>query len=148
MLPMKRKTSQSSPAKQVRPTYSPPQADTSSPLSLTMPTYGRPLSNAAAAAAAIKRSPSATNTSRRTSAGTPHLMSTPSSRQGSIDMDREDMPVQIEEDDSAPVDPNVPLSQPPQDAENEDDDENKDELVLDMDAHMQAQMEKAKEDMK
>ncbi|KAI9033984.1 hTAFII28-like protein conserved region-domain-containing protein [Phycomyces nitens] len=112
-----------------------------------MPTYGRPLSTAAAAAAAIKRTPSTGWMPRRTSGSTP--TPTPSSRQGSIDMDRDEIPVQVEEDEEpAPVDPNVPLSQPTQDVENEDDDENKEELVLDMDAHMQAQMEKAKEDMK
>ncbi|KAF7731375.1 transcription initiation factor TFIID subunit 11 [Apophysomyces ossiformis] len=132
------------------PAFSPPLNATSPPMS-AMPTYGRPLSTAAAAAAAIKRTSSHSNinnnnqwSQRRSSSATAS-----SSRQGSVEIDREAKPSEEESNADAESREHQSTQQPQnQQQQEEDEDENKEDLVMDMDAHMQAQMEKAKEDMK
>ncbi|KAI8046975.1 hTAFII28-like protein conserved region-domain-containing protein [Gilbertella persicaria] len=148
--PMKRKSSThalSPPPSKRSPmhSFSPPYMATSPPHS--QPQYGRPLTTAAAAAAAIKRSNNPTNLppqqptySRRQSNST-----APPSRQGSVETDREgstmidDEPNKSEEKDAKDT---------AKDAEAEAEDDEKEDLIVDMDAHMALQMEKAKEDMK
>lgn len=68
------------------------------------------------------------------------------SRQGSVDTDSAANAGESIEDTSKAGD----ASDRPQDADAEDDDENKEDIITsaDMDARMQAQMEKQKEDMK
>ncbi|KAG1325774.1 hypothetical protein G6F62_008363 [Rhizopus arrhizus] len=95
------------------------------------PTFGRPMTTAAAAAAAIKKS---SMPHRRQSSSS----STIPSRQGSVETEREES-VPREEEKQPQKDTTI-------DAEAEDDE--KEEVVVDMDTHMQAQMEKTKEDMK
>ncbi|KAG0180418.1 transcription initiation factor TFIID subunit 11 [Apophysomyces sp. BC1034] len=115
-----------------------------------MPSYGRPLSTAAAAAAAIKRTSSHPNMNNQWAQRRASSATASSSRQGSVEIEREAKP--LEDEGSAEADSReqqqqqAPQSQ--QQQQEEDEDENKEDLVMDMDAHMQAQMEKAKEDMK
>ncbi|KAI9314205.1 hTAFII28-like protein conserved region-domain-containing protein [Dichotomocladium elegans] len=127
-----------------------------SPYNVTSPPPVHRATSAASAAAAFRRSSSAVSTStpRRqsnssSSGVTPaaHSMS----RQGSVETDREGsvthtLPADETDENAQNTQPD---SQQPQDAEAEDDDENKEDLLAaDMDAYMQAQMEKQKEDMK
>ncbi|KAI8394204.1 hTAFII28-like protein conserved region-domain-containing protein [Radiomyces spectabilis] len=152
-MPMKRKsTSQAA-------SPPPPKKGSSSSLSHSLsshgllsssPSHGRPMTTAAAAAAAIRRTASNTSINnwaqRRSSGGT-----AASSRQGSVETDREgSVPNTVADEEQEQQTPNEAETsqQQQQQEDNEDDDENKEDLVMDMDAHMQAQMEKAKEDMK
>ncbi|CAO3663703.1 hypothetical protein G6F70_002422 [Rhizopus microsporus] len=125
----KRKTSfnASSPPPSKKSPFSP---DTSPPP--PPKTFGRPMTTAAAAAAAIKRSSMPPHRRQSSSSNV-----TPS-RQGSVETEREDS-VTREEEKQTQKDTTI-------DAEVEDDE--KEEVVVDMDTHMQAQMEKQKEDMK
>lgn len=118
------------------------------------PQYGRPLSTAAAAAAAIKRSNVTVNPVQPAQPRRQSGSTAPPSRQGSVETDREGSVATTAADEEE----NLASSQTQgnegkdkdketaADAEAEDDE--KDDIVLDLDAHMQAQMEKAKEDMK
>lgn len=103
------------------------------------PYTGRPLTTAAAAVAAIKRSSSSSNV------GTPYKRQNTSnaSRQGSVETEREGSAVQEENKTDEVKDGNKE-----KDAEADAEDDEKEDVIVDMDAHMQAQMEKAKEDMK
>jgi transcription initiation factor TFIID subunit 11 len=83
--------------------------------------------------------------SNRRQSGSTGNSTAPPSRQGSVETDREgSVATTAAEEEEA--EQNKQENNP--DAEAEDDDDNKEDLIIDMDAHMQAQMEKAKEDMK
>jgi transcription initiation factor TFIID subunit 11 len=112
--------------------FSPPQ--TSPPPSQQS---NRPLTTAAAAVAAIKRSASSSNVN------TPYKRQNTSSvsRQGSVETEREGS---VQED----VKPDDAKEGKDKDPEAEAEDDEKEDVIVDMDAHMQAQMEKSKEDMK
>ncbi|KAI8144346.1 hTAFII28-like protein conserved region-domain-containing protein [Fennellomyces sp. T-0311] len=133
------------------PANSPPYNATSPPMT------HRPMMTAAAAAAALKRSSSNlshANQRRQSGSNTSTPVPHSASRQGSVETERESSAPHgtteetVEDPDAEAAKANAD-SQQQQDAEAEDDDENKEDLLAaDMDAFMQAQMEKQKEDMK
>ncbi|CDS13538.1 hypothetical protein LRAMOSA05714 [Lichtheimia ramosa] len=126
-----------------------------SPYNATSPPAVHRATSAASAAAAFRRSSAVNNNTPRRQSNSSNSGTTPTahsvSRQGSVETDREG---------SVPNNPNTedneeannttqPESQQQPEADAEDDDENKEDLLAaDMDAYMQAQMEKQKEDMK
>ncbi|CDH50361.1 transcription initiation factor tfiid subunit11 [Lichtheimia corymbifera JMRC:FSU:9682] len=127
-----------------------------SPYNATSPPAVHRATSAASAAAAFRRSSavSNSNTPRRqsnssNSGATPTAHSV--SRQGSVETDREgSVPNNPTTEENEEANNNAqPESQQQPEADAEDDDENKEDLLAaDMDAYMQAQMEKQKEDMK
>ncbi|KAI9485821.1 MAG: hTAFII28-like protein conserved region-domain-containing protein [Benjaminiella poitrasii] len=125
--------------------FSPPHYSSASPPAQYT---GRPLTTAAAAVAAIKQqkmSPQPPSSHRRAS--------TSLSRQGSVETEREGSVTASADDEgdghkttTAHDDGTTQKDNGGETAEADDDE--KEEVMVDMDAHMQAQMEKAKEDMK
>ncbi|CEP10322.1 hypothetical protein [Parasitella parasitica] len=141
--------------------FSPPRMSATSPPHYTFQQQqqqqSRPLTTAAAAVAAMKRSntPSSFHQQqqqqqqlplqyRRQSSGT-----APPSRQGSVETDREGSvaaSTAAEDDTAGGKEEAGKEASAKEEAEAEDDE--KDDVVVDFNANMQAQMEKAKEDMK
>ncbi|KAI9255164.1 hTAFII28-like protein conserved region-domain-containing protein [Phascolomyces articulosus] len=139
---------------------------------ISPPSTNRPMMTAAAAAAALKRSSPAHQSNQRRQSGSSSSGATPGiqsvSRQGSVETERENSSTphatgpgtgtgdetqnEDQENESSTKGGGTNATdsqQAQQDAEAEEEDENKEDLLeADMDAFMQAQMEKQKEDMK
>ncbi|OBZ83274.1 Transcription initiation factor TFIID subunit 11 [Choanephora cucurbitarum] len=148
--PTKRKSNATSPPSSKRSpmhSFSPPHTSATSP-----PPFGRPLTTAAAAVAAIKRSTSSNTIQNASQQGSMRRQSgstAPPSRQGSVETDREGSVVNsVMADDEQNIKTEDGKDKDPKDADVDAEDDEKEDLVVDMDAHMAAQMEKAKEDMK
>ncbi|KAI7886589.1 TAFII28-domain-containing protein [Lichtheimia hyalospora FSU 10163] len=126
-----------------------------SPYNATSPPAVHRATSAASAAAAFRRSSAVNNNTPRRQSNSSNSGATPTphsvSRQGSVETDREgSVPNNPTTEDNEEANNNTqPESQQQPEADAEDDDENKEDLLAaDMDAYMQAQMEKQKEDMK
>ncbi|KAI8369105.1 hTAFII28-like protein conserved region-domain-containing protein [Choanephora cucurbitarum] len=133
--------------------FSPPLTSATSPPQ-SQPQFGRPLTTAAAAVAAIKRSTSSNTIQNASQQGSMRRQSgstAPPSRQGSVETDREGSvvnSVMADDEQNIKTEDGKDNLKDPKDADADAEDDEKEDLVVDMDAHMAAQMEKAKEDMK
>lgn len=140
--------------------FSPPRMSATSPPHYSLQQQqqqqqNRPLTTAAAAVAAMKRGNNPTTSQQQQQQPSQYRRQSnstaPPSRQGSVETDREgsvaastvaeDEAVSVANKDEAGKDGNTK-----EEAEAEDDE--KEDVVVDFNANMQAQMEKAKEDMK
>ncbi|KAI7861153.1 hTAFII28-like protein conserved region-domain-containing protein [Circinella umbellata] len=133
---------------------------------ISPPPTNRPMMTAAAAVAALKRTSPAQQSNQRRQSGSSSSSATPLhsvSRQGSVETERERSStphpangeettatnINEDQENESSTKGNANDPQQTQDAEAEEEDENKEDLLeADMDAFMQAQMEKQKEDMK
>ncbi|GAN08119.1 transcription factor TFIID complex subunit Taf11 [Mucor ambiguus] len=137
--------------------FSPPRMYATSPPHSSLQQQqqqNRPLTTAAAAVAAMKRGTNASQQPLQTPYRRQSNSTAPPSRQGSVETDREGSVAASTqaEDEAATSGANKDEAAAGKEAQSKEDaeadDDEKEDVVVDFNANMQAQMEKAKEDMK